>query len=303
MLNLKSWLDAGHKRIVFIGDSISQIGTYIAYLDAYLWRNYPQSDIELIDLGVSSETASGLSEPDHPYPRPCVHNRLTKLLGESRPDAAVICYGINDGIYHPFSEVRFAAFKNGMLALIEKVKKTGAKTIVMTPPPFDAKAYTQKLLPEGCPKYAFFEAYEKYDDVMRKYSEWVLSLDGYVDATVDIHRAISEYNEEKRRIDPKFVSGDGIHPKEGGHWIIAASLLKVMFGIEETTVPDFVVNPENVPFFAPVLEHHLIMSTAWREYVGHDNPVKDNAMPLDEAKKYGMELKNKALMLLGKAES
>jgi hypothetical protein len=77
---------------------------------------------ELINLGVSSETASGLSEPEHPWLRPCVHGRVGKALMESKPDIVVFCYGINDGIYYPFSNERFEAYKRGILSLIDKIR-------------------------------------------------------------------------------------------------------------------------------------------------------------------------------------
>ncbi|MBW7460494.1 hypothetical protein K0U00_41170, partial [Paenibacillus sepulcri] len=102
------------KRIVFLGDSITDEGTYIAYMDAYFRQHMPEHDMTLINLGVNSETASGLSEPDHPFPRPCIHDRLGRALQESRPDWVVLCYGMNDGIYYPFSEERFQAYRQGV---------------------------------------------------------------------------------------------------------------------------------------------------------------------------------------------
>lgn len=174
MFRFNQWLTGEKKRAVFIGDSITQIGTYIAYFDAYLTRHFPESEIELINLGVSCETASGLSEPDHPYKRPCIHNRIDRPLSESRPDAAVLCYGMNDGIYYPLDKERFDAYKSGMLRLIDKVKAYGAKVVVMAPPAFDAVSFKGRLLPDNCEKYGSAEAYEDYDNVMEKYAEWIM---------------------------------------------------------------------------------------------------------------------------------
>src|SRR5689334_11715669 len=68
------------QRVVFLGDSNTFAGLYIAYLDGYLRTRFPDKRFELINLGLPSETASGLSEPDHPYPRPDVHTRVEQAL-------------------------------------------------------------------------------------------------------------------------------------------------------------------------------------------------------------------------------
>src|SRR5262245_12949866 len=84
------------QRVLFLGDSNTFAGLFIAYLDGYLFTRFPEQKYELINLGLPSETISGLSEPDHPYPRPNVHDRLEKALTETKPDVVFACYGMND---------------------------------------------------------------------------------------------------------------------------------------------------------------------------------------------------------------
>src|SRR5258708_30140369 len=84
------------QRVLFLGDSNTFAGLFIAYLDGYLMTRFPADRWELINLGLPSETVSGLSEPDHPYPRPDVHERLETALMKTHPDVVVVCYGIND---------------------------------------------------------------------------------------------------------------------------------------------------------------------------------------------------------------
>ena len=55
----------GIKRVVFLGDSITYSGQYIDYIEAVLVTRFPNQHYELIDLGLPSETVSGLSEPGH----------------------------------------------------------------------------------------------------------------------------------------------------------------------------------------------------------------------------------------------
>jgi hypothetical protein len=79
------------QRVVFLGDSNTFAGHYVAYLDAYLFTRFPDKKFELLNLGLPSETVSGLSEPDHPYPRPCVFDQLDRVLEKTRPDVVVAC--------------------------------------------------------------------------------------------------------------------------------------------------------------------------------------------------------------------
>ncbi|PAW83741.1 MAG: hypothetical protein B9S28_06500, partial [Opitutia bacterium Tous-C10FEB] len=63
-----------HQRVLVLGDSITQDGRYVSYLEYYLQRFAPDTHSDLISIGLSSETLSGLTEPDHPAPRPCLFN-------------------------------------------------------------------------------------------------------------------------------------------------------------------------------------------------------------------------------------
>ena len=64
---------AGVHRIVFLGDSITYSGQYVEYIETYLRTSQPALRCEFLDLGLPSETVSGLSEPGHAggaFPRP-----------------------------------------------------------------------------------------------------------------------------------------------------------------------------------------------------------------------------------------
>lgn len=278
-------------RIVFLGDSITDDGTYIAYLDAYFRLLAPASRIELINLGVSSETASGLSEPIHPFPRPCVHDRLASALAETQPDWVVVCYGMNDGIYHPLSEERFGAYKDGLLRLLGQIRQAGAKAIAMTPPPFDPASLqdgAKRLLPEGRPEsaYSYETPFADYEQVLKRYADWVLSLgEDAADATVSIHDELLAHIAGERAAHPAYLSGDGIHPFAPGHAVMAQSILCTLFGVAPEHARAFVTAVDGSVYFELVLQRHRLISAAWKEHVGHTNPNKaEGALPLAEAK-------------------
>jgi lysophospholipase L1-like esterase len=271
--------------VLFLGDSITDNGTYIAYMDAYFRQHLPEKELQFINLGVSSETASGLSEPGHPFPRPCVHDRLGNALRETKPDWVLIGYGMNDGIYHPFSEDRFAAYRKGVLDAIGQVKHVGAKAIVMTPPPFDADSFGPNgaLRSAGATSYDYANPYADYDDVLRHYSRWILSLGDIADGVVDIRTPLARYTEHRKKEEPGYKSGDGIHPNASGHWILARQLLQSLFGATPERTPEYVERPRAAGFFTLVLERHRLLSAAWKEHVGHTSPNKAAALPLAEA--------------------
>ena len=92
------------KRVVFLGDSITQAGGYVAFTTYYLEKLHPKKDFDVLGLGLASETLSGLSEDGHAggkFPRPCLFERLGRVLEKAKPEVVFACYGMNDGIYLP----------------------------------------------------------------------------------------------------------------------------------------------------------------------------------------------------------
>jgi lysophospholipase L1-like esterase len=289
------------KRIVFLGDSITDEGTFIAYMETCCQLHAPDIHLTFINLGVSSETASGLTEADHPFPRPCIHERIERALQESKPDWVVLGYGMNDGIYSPFSTERFQAYQNGMLAAIRIIHQYGAKAIVMTPPPFDPEPINADvLLTYGQEAYSYMAPYAHYNDVVRYFSNWILTLDSTADEVVNIYDPLLQDREQELKINPAYHSGDGIHPNSGGHWIIAKTLLSHLFHITMEQIPDFVDQPDKSQLFQLVLQRQMLLSPAWKEHVGHTNPNKAEALPLEFALRKGEEITKQIRMITAK---
>ena len=268
------------KRVVFLGDSITAAGEFIAMIETHL-RQHGDSVPEIINLGLPSETCTGLSEPDHPFPRPNVHERLKRVLEKARPDLVVACYGMNDGIYHPFDVSRFEAYQKGIRALIDQVKATGAKLVLMTPPAFDPQPFRKqgKLLPKGTDKnYAWFAIYENYDDVIRRYAEWMKAeLPHHVDLLVDWHTPVETHLAAMRRDDPDFaLSPDGVHVDTAGHELLAGVLLQA-WGYEPAELDDALLSAMN--------RKTALLHDAWLSHVGHKRPGMKPGLPLKEAQK------------------
>jgi lysophospholipase L1-like esterase len=217
---------ANCRRIVFLGDSITYSGQYVDYLEMGLRRLAPKSEFEFLDLGLPSETLSGLSEPGHAggtFPRPNLHERLERLLEMTRPDLVIACYGMNDGIYHPFSQERFDAFQRGILLLRDRVLSSGAKIIHLTPPVFDAVPIRKNTLPAGRAEYR--QPFEGYDTVLTQYSQWLESNRKKGWEVIDVHSPMIRFLETQRSQNAAFhLASDGVHLNDNGHWLIAHTL-------------------------------------------------------------------------------
>ena len=217
----------GIRRVVFLGDSITYAGQYIDYIEAYLRIKNPQLRCEFLDLGLPSETVSGLSEPGHAggqFPRPELRERLDRVLDQTRPGLVVACYGMNDGIYYPFSEERFAKFQEGMNDLRTSAARRGIGVLHVTPPVFDPVPIKLRTLPGGLAEYR--QPFEGYDEVLDRYSEWLLAQRGSGWDVVDVHGPMKQYLAAARRRDPAFrLADDGVHASATGHWLMAREIL------------------------------------------------------------------------------
>lgn len=286
------------RRILFLGDSITHAGYYVADIEMQLRIQQAPHVPELVNLGLSSETCSGLSEPDHPFPRPDVHERLDRALEKVKPDVVVACYGMNDGIYHPFSPERFDAYQVGMRKLITKVHDAGAKIVLLTPPPFDPlplKSKEGKLLPAGQQKYAWFAIYEDYDSVLNRYGQWVMTLRQEADMVIDVHAPLTEMISQQRRSRPDYhTAPDGIHQNEAGHHVMAAAVLKA-WGVESWEEPgDKLRQLMN--------QKQKVLHDAWLTDVGHKRPDVRDGLPLPEARTQAATLEQQIRPLIAEAQ-
>ena len=239
------WKDG--ERIVFLGDSITHAGTYVQYVDAYLRTRFPERQIELINLGLSSETVTGLSEPDHPYPRPDLHERIDRVLAQARPNVVVLCYGMNDGIYYPFAEERFAKFRASIREMVDRIRRSGAQVILMTPPPFDPGTIASHLVPAGAPKYSYAAPYADYDATLARYAAWEMTLRSRSQTVVELHKATWDFMAAVHKDLPGYhLAADGIHPNASGHAIIARQLLLALHAPPEADIAEIDARSEQI---------------------------------------------------------
>ena len=285
------------KRILFLGDSITDAGHYISMIETQLRMTGQTTIPEMINLGLPSETACGLSEPDHPFPRPDVHERLSRALEKVKPDVVVACYGMNDGIYYPFSKQRFATYREGINRLIDKVHGSGAKLILMTPPAFDPLPLRKqgKLRGPEADKFAWFAIYENYDqEVLARYAKWIVDQQKRVAMVIDLHTPVTEYVAAKRKKNADFtMSPDGVHVNTEGHSVLAAAIMQA-WQIKQ--------KPADPALLKLVSQRQQLLHRAWVSHVGHKRPGVKAGLPVQEARQSASKIEEQISRVLKEAK-
>lgn len=256
----------GVKRIVFLGDSITQAGDYVTDFECWLAAKGLQT--EVINLGLGSETASDLTAEEndghlkrHRFGRPFVSERLDRALAATKPDLLFVCYGMNDGGSLPSDDAGTKRFADAITHLRDAALKSGVKRVVLcTPPAQDNK---------GNPNLKF------HDENLTRYSEWLLSKRAAGWDVVDFHGPMRKALDEGRAKNPAFaLSGDGVHPGREGHWIMASELLTQFLGAKldgvasaEALFPAHGAEIRNL-----VKQRMTVLFSAWMSKIGHKRP-------------------------------
>lgn len=265
------------KRIVFLGDSITYSGEYIIFFEAWLQSLGNKEPPMVVNVGLPSETVSGLSEDGHAggrFPRPDLDERLDRVLAELKPDLVFACYGINCGIYQPFDEERFNAYQNGIKNLQKKVSDAGSQLVLITPPSFDDQKARKDF---------------SYNDVMGKYAQWLVSQRKNGQHVIDLHRGMNQQLAIRRNFAPKFTfQPDSVHPNQTGHWVIANEIIS-WFG-EPKILTEYVPSDEvlirellSKKNYTAIRNRMQLLRDAYLTKTGHQRPGIRDGLPLDKA--------------------
>ena len=283
-------LPTGVQRVLFLGDSITYGGFYTVCVEAYFATRFPARRIEFINVGLPSENVSGLTEPGHAggaFPRPDLHERLARVLAQTKPDFVFACYGMNDGIFLPFDATRYAAFQEGMRWMRAAVLATGATLVHATPPIYvDVKGTS--------PGYAA---------VLDRYSEWLLQRRAEGWDVADVHGAMAQELATQRETNPAFTfARDGVHPDEAGHWVMARALLRHL-GAQDLPAGQGVnemlaVHPNGAAILKLIRTRAELMKDAWLSAIGHTRPKMKVGLPLADARRRSAEIEVELAALL-----
>ena len=269
--------DAVPPRIAILGDSITYDGRWATLVESALRATPEFAKAEIVNFGLPSETVSGLSEEGHAggaFPRPCLHERLDRILDAFEPDLVLACYGMNDGIYLPPDATRFKAYQDGILKLKSAVEARHARVIFITAPLHNAD------IPSQDP--------QRYDAVLDQQAAWLLArrADGW--QVIDIRPDLKKDVAAAKLQHPDFLySKDNVHPEEGGHRFIAEAICTQLWTILKITG-----TPQYTGAAAQTIlgQRHEILKLAWLTKTRHKRPGIQAGLPMDEAKTQASKL-------------
>jgi lysophospholipase L1-like esterase len=205
------------------------------------------------------------------FPRPNALDRLDAALKAVKPAVVFACYGMNDGIYHPPSAERLAAYEAGLDRLVATVRAAGAEVVLITPPIFDPVPIPQRLANEATTVFGYQATYPLYNDVLKSFAEAGLRRRGPGVTVIDLHHGMRAALAERRKADPRFTfCPDGVHPDELGH-LLMGRLVAQGLGLP---VPDAPLEAERArieadPLFPLVRDRRALRSEAWLGFVGY----------------------------------
>ena len=285
-------------RIVFLGDSITQGGDYVADFDCWLVAHGAR--IEVLNLGLGSETASDLTLEENAghlkrfgFGRPFVSERLERALTATKPDLLFACYGMNDGSSLPPDASGTKRFADAITHLRDTALKAGVKRVVIcTPPVQDAKGNaTMKF----------------HDENLARYTAWLLSkrADGW--EVADIHTPMRQALDAGRAKNPAFqFAKDGVHPDRTGHWLMAREILTQTFGAKLVGVANAEASfpARGAEIRKLVHERMGVLFKSWMTKIGHQRrgvagaPGAKPGLPLAEANARATDLTKQIQALL-----
>jgi lysophospholipase L1-like esterase len=282
------------KRILFLGDSITYQGTYVSIVEAALITQYPDRNYSIVNMGLGSETVSGLSEEGHAggrFPRPDLNERLDRILTQHQPDLVIACYGMNDGIYLPLAEDRIAAYRKGIIRLRAKVMASGARIIHLTSPVFDPLPIPDRVNSRDGKPAKFFGG---YNDVLGAYADWLVDQSEQHGWTVwDLHNEMNQALARERETDPGFTfARDGVHPNSAGHLVMAGPVLR------NWELTDALEHVRGEAVLEIVQQKQRMLRDAWLTQVGHQRPGVAAGIPLPQAEAKAAKLDAEARALI-----
>jgi lysophospholipase L1-like esterase len=255
---------AAVQRIVFLGDSITQAGDYVTDIECWLLSQGQQ--IEVIDVGLASETATDLLPEENAshlkkfgFPRPSISARLDRALAATKPDLVVACYGMNDGSGLPNTDAGLKRFSEAITRLRDTALKAGAKQVVLCTPPIHDSAHTP----------------DPHEQNLVAFSQWLVSkrADGWT--VVDIHSPMRRELDEIRKTNPSFqFQPDGVHPDRQGHWVMAREILTQFLGanLGNATSAESFFQSNGPTIRSLVDQRRLILFSAYMGQIGHARP-------------------------------
>ena len=209
---------AGKRKIVTVGDSITEAGKYpggyVWLLQRYLNALYPDRQIEIVNAGISGNKATDMQA------------RFQKDAIDKKPDLVMINAGVND-VWHAFfdfqnlqfypqgnlaSGVPLAEYIDKITQMVQAAKAAGIRVALLSPTPI------REILdgPENL-------RLQEYVAAMREIALQNKCL--FIDLNAPFREVIGTYQKHAGKT-LNLLAADGVHPNPSGYRIIAFTILR-----------------------------------------------------------------------------
>lgn len=199
-------------RVTFYGDSITEQREYTEDVEEYVLTRFPGWKVSFHNAGVGGDTVSG------GWAGP-VDLRLSRDLFAWRPTVITIMLGMNDGYYRPGQPGIFSTYTRGYRHIVDSMQQhlPQARITLIQPSPFDDVTHAPQF-PGG------------YNSVMLQDSAFLAQLSREKNmALADFNTPMTDFlkvlNQQDPNLAQELIPGR-VHPQQGGHWLMAESLLK-----------------------------------------------------------------------------
>jgi len=209
---------AGKRKIVIVGDSITQAGKnpggYVWLLERYLSALYPDRKIKIVNAGISGNKATDMQA------------RFQKDAIDQKPDLVMINVGVND-VWHAFfnfpknqffpqgnlpTGVPLAEYRDKITQMVLAAKAAGIRVVLLSPTPIG------EILdgPEN-------SRLQEYIAAMREIALQNQCL--FIDLNAPCREVIATYQKHAGKT-LNLLAADGVHPNPSGYRIIAFTILR-----------------------------------------------------------------------------
>ncbi len=197
-----SFMQEGKKRIVFFGDSITELGVkkggYIDLLNNKLTNNGQANQYDLIGAGIGGNKIYDL------------FLRMDRDVLNKEPNVVVIWVGVNDVWHKSMMGTGTDYDKFGLFydAVVQKIQAKGAKVVLVTPAVIGER----------------FDQSNPQDGELNLYSNWIRKYAAEKQLTlVDCRKLFLDFSTKNnpKNVDKGILTYDRVHLNDAGNQLVA----------------------------------------------------------------------------------
>jgi lysophospholipase L1-like esterase len=204
-----SFVQDGKKKIVFFGDSITELGVkkggYIDLLNTRITNNGQANQYELLGAGIGGNKIYDL------------YLRLEQDVLNKNPNVVVVWVGVNDVWHKSMMGTGTDYDKFGLFydALIQKIQARGAKVILVTPAVIGER----------------YDQSNPQDGELNLYANWIRKYAAQKEiALVDCRKLFLDYSAKNnpKQVDKGILTYDRVHLNDAGNQLVADAMWEVI---------------------------------------------------------------------------